>query len=330
MAEVNAKMVVSSNYAVAITPMFVEGAAAVNVDAGDNNMPFSYVDWKALQSDVVDGGATFMIQKMAMGANQEMEPTGDVAYVTCGPFECVSGDTAPAITSMDDDSYVAWDPMLDVSYGWVDNDVFDNDADDERRPDRRRRDRPRLGHQFDSGHGRQAHLQRRSRRSELQRDGSGCRTKRRQDRQGHGARRDTWKPTDADRGDERRGIRRSRSTPWRWPRATPLTGDRPPRALRFHGSTGTGNDGQKVSVGRASASRSMPSRIGSAVTALSSLRRTTASPGARSTGWDDLEYDSRDLRGRRRGDGHLRAVRGRSGPGPRGRLGDRRLRHQGN
>ena len=130
-ASVNAKMVVSSNYTAAITPMFVEGAAAVTVAAGDNNMPFAYVDWDAMQSDVVDGGAIFMVQKMAEGANQEMEPTGDVAYVACGPFECVSGDsadvTAPAITSADDDSYVAWEPVLDVSYGWVDNDVFDSD-----------------------------------------------------------------------------------------------------------------------------------------------------------------------------------------------------------
>ena len=117
-AEVNAKMVVSSNYNIAITPEFIEGAAAVNAAAGDNNMPFTYVDWNALQSDVVDGGATFKIQKMAMGANQEMEPTGDVAYVACGPFECVSGDssvTAPEITSMDDESYANWDPMLDPS-----------------------------------------------------------------------------------------------------------------------------------------------------------------------------------------------------------------------
>ena len=95
-------------------------------------MPFAYVDWNALQSDVVDGGATFMIQKMAMGANQEMEPTGDVAYVACGPFECVSGDssvTAPEITTADDDSYANWDPMLEISYGWVDNDVFPSAAD---------------------------------------------------------------------------------------------------------------------------------------------------------------------------------------------------------
>ena len=132
MAGVNAKMVVSSNYNIAITPEFIEGAAAVNVAAGDNNMPFAYVDWNALQSDVIDGGATFMVQRMVMGASQEMEPTGDVAYVACGPFECASGDssvTAPAITSMDDESYANWEPTLEISYGWVDNDVFANGAD---------------------------------------------------------------------------------------------------------------------------------------------------------------------------------------------------------
>ena len=115
-ASVNAKMVVSSNYTAAITPVFVEDAAAVTVAAGDNNMPFAYVDWDADQSDVVDGGVTFMIQKTAMGANQEMEPTGDVAYVTCGPFECVSrrhghraGDHQHGRRLLCEN----WDPVLD-------------------------------------------------------------------------------------------------------------------------------------------------------------------------------------------------------------------------
>ena len=130
MASVNEKMVVSSNTTAVITPMFVENANAVSVSVGDNNMPFAYVNWKALQSDVVDGGVTFMIQRTAMGANQEMEPTGDVAYVACGPFECVTGDnadvTSPEVTSMDDESYANWDPVLDVTWGWVDNDVYDD------------------------------------------------------------------------------------------------------------------------------------------------------------------------------------------------------------
>ena len=116
MASVNDKMVVSSNYTAVITPTWIENANAVTVAASANNMPFAYVDWNALQSDVVDGGAKFMVQRTAMGANQEMEPTGDVAYVACGPFECVTGDssdvTAPTVTSMDDDSYANWDPML--------------------------------------------------------------------------------------------------------------------------------------------------------------------------------------------------------------------------
>ena len=43
-----------------------------------------------LQSEVIDPtmGATFMVQRTTVGANQEMEPTGDVAYLTCGPFSC--------------------------------------------------------------------------------------------------------------------------------------------------------------------------------------------------------------------------------------------------
>ena len=140
MASVNAKIVVSSNYSAVITPMFVENANAVNVSASDNNVPFAYVSWNALQSDVVDGGVTFMVQRTVMGANQEMEPTGDVAYVTCGPFECVDGDTAPEITIMDDESCQAWDPVLDINFGYVDNDVFDNGDNHHPRRPRERRD----------------------------------------------------------------------------------------------------------------------------------------------------------------------------------------------
>ena len=70
--------------------MFVDGANGVSVSEGDN-MPFGRVSWSLLQSDVIDGGATFMVQRATVGANQEMEPTGDVAYVTCGPFDCQDG-----------------------------------------------------------------------------------------------------------------------------------------------------------------------------------------------------------------------------------------------
>ena len=96
-ASVNNEIMVESNASAQITPMFVDGANGVSVDAG-SNMPFTYVDWDLLQSDVLDGGATFMVQRTTVGANQEMEPTGDVAYVTCGPFACTDGMDAPEIS----------------------------------------------------------------------------------------------------------------------------------------------------------------------------------------------------------------------------------------
>ena len=98
MAMVNTEIMVESNVTAIITPMFVDGAAGVTVMAAADNMPFAYVDWGRLQADVVSDGATFMVQRATVGANQEMEPTGDAAYVTCGPFECADGMDAPEIT----------------------------------------------------------------------------------------------------------------------------------------------------------------------------------------------------------------------------------------
>ena len=123
MASVNTKMMVMSNTTAVITPMFVDDAAGVSVMAADDNMPFAYVDWSLLQSAVVTDGATFMVQRTTMGANQEMEPTGDVAYVTCGPFACTEGMDPPEIL---EDSAVcaAWDPDLTLQVGLIDNDVF--------------------------------------------------------------------------------------------------------------------------------------------------------------------------------------------------------------
>ena len=100
MATVNTEITVTSNASAVVTPMFVDGANGVSVMEGDN-MPFSYVDWGLKQSGVLAGEATFMIQRTAMGANQEMEPTGDVAYVTCGPFNCAEGMDAPELSVMD-------------------------------------------------------------------------------------------------------------------------------------------------------------------------------------------------------------------------------------
>ena len=87
-ASVNPDMTVASNTTAVIVPVnFAEGANPVKVHEGDN-MPFAFVDWEILQSTVVSDGAQFKIMRVTLGANQEMEPSGDVAYVTCGPFEC--------------------------------------------------------------------------------------------------------------------------------------------------------------------------------------------------------------------------------------------------
>ena len=130
MADVNSKMMVESNTSAVITPMFVDGATGVSVDAG-MNMPFSYVSWSAMQSMVVTDGVTFMVQRTTVGANQEMEPTGDVAYVTCGPFECAEGDMAPELSIANSSMCTDWDPSVEVQVGKVDNDVIAPDTGEE-------------------------------------------------------------------------------------------------------------------------------------------------------------------------------------------------------
>ena len=122
MASVNSQIMVTSNSSAVITPMWDEDAAGVSVMDGDN-MPFTYVDWTILQSAVVDGGATFMIQRTTMGTNQEMEPTGDVAYVTCGPFECAEGMDAPTIDITNSAACQGWEPTVELEVGFVNNEV---------------------------------------------------------------------------------------------------------------------------------------------------------------------------------------------------------------
>ncbi len=129
MATVNNDIVVTSNTTAVITPMFVDDANGVSLASGDN-MPFTHVDWGALQADVVTDGVTFMVQRTTMGANQEMEPSGDVAYVTCGPFVCIDGPDAPAITLDDSPVCAGWMPEATLNVGLVDNDVFDLDGVD--------------------------------------------------------------------------------------------------------------------------------------------------------------------------------------------------------
>ena len=123
MASVNDKIMVNSNSDAIITPMFVENANGVSVSEGDN-MPFGRVDWELLQSDVLAGGATFMVQRAVIGANQ-MEDSGDAAYVTCGPFACQDGMDPPEITIENSSVCNGFDPQLTLQVGKIDNDVVE-------------------------------------------------------------------------------------------------------------------------------------------------------------------------------------------------------------
>ena len=146
MASVNPKIMVMSNTDALIAPMFVENASAVRVakseemgmgeemeemsDMADaSNTPFAFVDWQLLQTDVFDQGAIFKITRLTMGANQEMEPTDDSVYVTCGPFECVDGMEVPEISVADSPKCLAWDPMLELQVGYVDNSLDNSETD---------------------------------------------------------------------------------------------------------------------------------------------------------------------------------------------------------
>ncbi len=126
MASVNSGMTVSSNAVAAVTPLFVEGASPVALLPGDNT-PFQYVSWRAPQSLVVGSGATFMVAKAAIGANQEVVPSGAVTYVTCGPFRCQEGREAPELLASDTPACQGWNPTLTLEVGHVDND-FEGDA----------------------------------------------------------------------------------------------------------------------------------------------------------------------------------------------------------
>ena len=134
MAWVNPEIMVESNSSAIITPMFLEDANGVSVDEG-MNMPFAFVgaedNWELLQSMVLSDGATFKVQRTTVGANQEMEPTGDVAYVTCGPFACTESmmevPAAPGIEIEDSGVCSGWNPMVEVEVGFVNNEI-DTDA----------------------------------------------------------------------------------------------------------------------------------------------------------------------------------------------------------
>jgi len=127
MAWVNPEIMVNSNTDAIITPMFVEDSNGAPLYAG-SNMPFTYLgaedNWELSQSDVLSDGATFRVQRAVLGANQEMEPSGDVMYITCGPFECVEGEDAPELSIANSAVCTMWNPMVDIQVGKVDNDVI--------------------------------------------------------------------------------------------------------------------------------------------------------------------------------------------------------------
>ena len=130
-ASVNSKIMVESNAAATITPMFEPDANGQSLAADAGNMPFAFVTWSALQSDVVsEEGVTF---KITRGAG---ENPGDVAYVTCGPFECSesSNDEAPPAPAYDIENSAkcnAWDPEVELRVGYIDNTVVRDANDDD-------------------------------------------------------------------------------------------------------------------------------------------------------------------------------------------------------
>ena len=125
MATVNAKLMVSSSHAARITPMFMEGARPVVVSAGAGETPFTFVDWSATQVAVARDGAVFMFEKVTVGAGQEAMPTGDVVYITCGPFRCSDAATEapprPAITLEDSAACQEFEAGLNLVKGMVYN-----------------------------------------------------------------------------------------------------------------------------------------------------------------------------------------------------------------
>ena len=125
MATVNTKMVVTSSHSARVTPMFMEGAPSINVVAGSDT-PFTYVSWSAKQVAVTRDGAVFMFEKVTtVGAGQEAMPTGDVVYITCGPFRCsdaaMEAPAAPAITLADSAACDEFEATLNLVKGLVNN-----------------------------------------------------------------------------------------------------------------------------------------------------------------------------------------------------------------
>ena len=94
-ARVNPRMLVSSSHRARVTPLFLEGAAGVTVEAGEALTPFTYAEWNLLQRMAVDEGAVFEFRQITGGAGQEATPSGNARYITCGPFRCSGAAAEP-------------------------------------------------------------------------------------------------------------------------------------------------------------------------------------------------------------------------------------------
>ncbi|MCY4671240.1 MAG: hypothetical protein OXC29_25035, partial [Rhodococcus sp.] len=129
MAWLNPEIVVDANANVVITPDFLPGANGVGSPEGIDT-PFSFVgaedNWELKQSDVLADGATFMVQRALLGANQ-MEPTDGVMFITCGPFACIEGKDKPVLSLANSADCNAWDPSVTITAGKVDNDVMNRE-----------------------------------------------------------------------------------------------------------------------------------------------------------------------------------------------------------
>ena len=125
MATVNTGMMVTSSHSARITPMFMEGAGSVVVSAGSDRTPFAHVSWSATQLAVARDGAVFKFEKVSVGAGQEPTPTGDAAYITCGPFRCSDAamevPAAPDITLADSAACTEFEATLDLVKGIASN-----------------------------------------------------------------------------------------------------------------------------------------------------------------------------------------------------------------
>ena len=132
MAGPNKMMMVSSSHQAQISPMYIDDAAAVDLNIGDNT-PFQFVAWDAMQSMVAGDGVSFMLQRISTAAGQEPMPMGDMMYVTCGPFECSEAmdevPAAPEITIANSQACTDFSAELTLNVGLGFNGGFGNGGD---------------------------------------------------------------------------------------------------------------------------------------------------------------------------------------------------------